>query len=119
MTRTLERMGHRVTGCSSPEVALEKFVADPDAFDLVVSDMAMPGLSGLELAERVLQVRPQLPFIITSGFVDAADVERARAVGVRQTIIKPNTVDELCGALAAILREQQVSTAATPVPTPA
>jgi CheY-like chemotaxis protein len=106
MTRTLERMGHRVTACASPVAALEKFMAGAYDFDLVVSDMAMPSLSGIELAERILAVRPQLPFIITSGFVDAADVERAHAVGVRQMIMKPNTVEELSVALAAILREQ-------------
>ncbi len=106
MTRTLERMGHRVTAYLSPAVALEKFMANADAFDLVVSDMSMPGLSGIELAERMLAVRPQLPFIITSGFVDAADVERAHAVGVRQMIIKPNTVDELSVVLATFLGEQ-------------
>lgn len=109
MTRTLERMGHRVTACVSPEQALQQFMAGAGDFDLIVSDMAMPGMSGMELAEQVLAVRPDMPFIITSGYIDVADAERAHAIGVRQMIMKPNTVDELSAALSAILQEQGVA----------
>jgi CheY-like chemotaxis protein/anti-sigma regulatory factor (Ser/Thr protein kinase) len=111
MSRTLERMGHRVTACESPEEALAIFIANPNDFDLVVSDMAMPVMTGIELAERMLAVRPQLPFIITSGFVDAADVERAQRVGVSQMIMKPNTVEELSLVVANVLRDQQIAAA--------
>lgn len=111
MTRTLQRMGHRVTACISPAEALQVFSANTDDFDLVVSDMTMPGMSGIELAAQVLALRPQLPFIITSGYVDAADVERAQAVGVRQMIMKPNTVDELSEVLGAILQEEVMASA--------
>jgi DNA-binding NarL/FixJ family response regulator len=71
----------------------------------------MPVMTGIELAERMLAVRPQLPFIITSGFVDAADVERAQRVGVSQMIMKPNTVEELSLVVANVLRDQQIATA--------
>lgn len=106
MTRTLQRMGHRITACTSPEQALKKILASDADFDLVVSDMSMPGMSGLELAQQVLAAKPQLPFILTSGYLDAADVERARAIGVRQMIMKPNTVDELGQVLSEILQGQ-------------
>ena len=109
MTRTLERMGHRVTGCASPEQALAVFTANADDFDLVVSDMAMPGMSGLELAGQVLGIRPQLPFVITSGYVDADTMARARDLGVKQMIMKPNTVDELGEVLHAILQDESVA----------
>jgi YesN/AraC family two-component response regulator len=74
--------------------------------DLVVSDMAMPGMSGLDLAVQMLAIRPQLPFVITSGYVDAAAMARAQEIGVRQMIMKPNTVDELSEVLSAVLKEQ-------------
>ncbi|MGC3982186.1 MAG: PAS domain S-box protein [Steroidobacteraceae bacterium] len=109
MTRTLERMGHRVTAYTSPEQALHEIEMGNDDFDLIVSDMTMPGMSGIELAERALSLRPDVPFIITSGYLDAADIERARALGVRQMIMKPNTVDELSIALATILQEEVAS----------
>ena len=111
MTRTLQRMGHRVTACAAPEQALAEFRNNADDFDLVVSDMAMPGMSGLDLAEQVLAIRSQLPFVITSGYVDAAAVVRAQEIGVRQMIMKPNTVDELSELLNAILREEGMANA--------
>jgi PAS domain S-box-containing protein len=110
MSRTLERMGHTVTACESPEQALAIFTASPDEFDLVVSDMAMPAMNGIELAERMLAIRPQLRFIITSGFIDAADVEHAQRIGVSRMIMKPNTVEELSLSVASVLREQQNAT---------
>lgn len=106
MSRTLQRMGHRVTACAVPEEALAVFKANADDFDLVVSDMAMPGMSGLELAVQMLAIRPQLPFVITSGYVDAATMARAQEIGVRQMIMKPNTVDELSEVLSAVLKEE-------------
>lgn len=109
MSRTLERMGHKVTACESPEQALTLFTDNPDEFDLVVSDMAMPIMNGIELAERMLAIRPQLRFIITSGFIDAADVEHAQRVGVSRMIMKPNTVEELSMAVANVLRDQRVA----------
>jgi|GEM_PF-2564677 len=111
MSRTLERMGHQVTACESPDEALRIFSENPDDFDLVVSDMTMPGMTGLELAERMLAIRPQMPFIITSGFIDANDVERAQRVGVNQMIMKPNTVEELSLVVANVLRDQQIGAA--------
>lgn len=108
MTRTLERMGHQVTPCISPDEAWAQVMSRGEVFDVVVSDMAMPGMSGIELAERVLAARPQLPFIITSGYIDAADIARAQAIGVRRMIMKPNTVEELSAALLAIVPDRQV-----------
>lgn len=106
MTRTLQRMGHRVTAYAAPEQALAALKANADDFDLVVSDMAMPGMSGLELAKQALAIRPELPFVITSGYMDAATMAMAEDVGVRQMIMKPNTVDELSELLNSILQKE-------------
>lgn len=105
MTRTLERQGHRVRGFNSPEDALQVFAEDPDAFDIVVSDLSMPGMSGIEMAERMMAMRLNLPVIITTGYVKPEDQERARAVGVRQIILKPNTVEELGTVIQQVLSE--------------
>ena len=55
----------------------------------------MPGMSGLDLAEELLRIRPDLPIIITSGYVRAEDVRRAEQIGVRDVVMKPNTVAEI------------------------
>jgi len=108
VSRVLQRAGHKVSGFIAPDEALEAFQKDPKDFDLIVSDMSMPGMSGLELARKVLAVRPDVPFIITTGFVRSEDYQAAMDIGVRQLILKPNTVDELSTAIQRVLQEQAV-----------
>ena len=111
LTRTLQRAGHKVSGYTTPEEAIQAFSDHPDDFDLIVSDMSMPGMSGLELAKKVFAIRPEVPFIITTGFVRAEDYQAATNIGVRQLILKPNTVDELSVAIQTVLQERVVADA--------
>jgi CheY-like chemotaxis protein len=111
LTRTLQRAGHQVSGFTSPEEAIHAFSDHPDDFDLIVSDMSMPGMSGLELARKIFAIRPEVPFIITTGFVRAEDYQTATNIGVRQLILKPNTVDELSMAIQTVLQERVVADA--------
>jgi len=106
VSRVLQRAGHRVSGFIAPDEALEAFQKDPKDFDLIVSDMSMPGMSGLELARKVLTIRPDVPFIITTGFVRSEDYQAAMDIGVRQLILKPNTVDELSIAIQRVLQQR-------------
>jgi CheY-like chemotaxis protein len=106
VSRVLQRAGHKVSGFTAPSEALDAFKLHPDSFDLIVSDMSMPGMSGLELARKVLTIRPNIPFIITTGFVRAEDYQAAKDAGVRQLILKPNTVDELSVAIQRVLQER-------------
>lgn len=100
MVRSLQRTQHCVEGFTDPHAALNAFRARPDDFNLVVSDMSMPGLSGFELAEAILAVRPHMPVVITSGYLRPEDYERARQMGIRELVLKPNTVDELSQVVA-------------------
>lgn len=95
VTRMMERMGYNVTGMTRPTEAIDAVRADPKRFDLVLSDLGMPGMSGMDLAEELLQIRPDLPIIITSGYVRAEDARRAEQIGVRDVVMKPNTVAEI------------------------
>ena len=95
VTRMMERMGYNVTGMTRPTEAIDAVRADPMRFDLVLSDLGMPGMSGIDLAEELLQIRPDLPIIITSGYVRAEDARRAEQIGVRDVVMKPNTVAEI------------------------
>jgi len=101
--RMLNRLGYSTRGYQDARLALDAVRADPGGFDLVVTDFNMPALSGLDVALELSRIRPDLPVVITSGYItDAMRAEALRA-GVRQLIDKPNTVDELCEAVHQIL----------------
>jgi CheY-like chemotaxis protein len=106
LTRILERLGYAVTGFIDAHSALDAFKADPDAFDVVVTDLSMPGLSGHDLAREVLKIRPALPVVMTSGYVRAADRELALQIGVRELVLKPDTAQALGEVLHRLLNEQ-------------
>jgi CheY-like chemotaxis protein len=95
MERRLERLGYKVTGCTVPQRALEMFRSRPHDFDIVLSDLSMPEMSGVELAREILQIRPGMPILIASGYVAPADNEEVRSLGLPDLLLKPNTVEEL------------------------
>ena len=101
--RMLERLGHQVAGFTVADKALEAFKAAPDSFHLVLTDMAMPGMNGIDFATSVLQVKPGALVVIASGYMDPRDQQRARACGVHECIRKPNTLDEMRDMITALL----------------
>jgi CheY-like chemotaxis protein len=111
LTRILERLGYAVTGFIDAQVALDAFKADPNAFDVVVTDLSMPGLSGHDLAREILKIRPALPVVMTSGYVRAADRELALRTGVKELVLKPDTAQALGEVLHRLLNGPQAATA--------
>ena len=107
MKRLLERKGYRVTGFTDPKKALEAVQADPDDFDLAVTDYYMPGMSGLEVAQALQKIRPDLPMVMASGYITEDLRAKAPGVGIRELIYKPNTVEDLCEAVARFANTQQ------------
>jgi len=103
MTRLLTRQGYRVAGFTRAEEALDAVRDDPQGWDLVITDLNMPGRSGLELAREVLGWNPHLPVAITSGYITDALHDQAGELGVREVIYKPNTVDEMLAAIQRVL----------------
>jgi CheY-like chemotaxis protein len=97
--RVLTRLGYLVTGHTDPVQALEEFRDRPGDFDAIITDVSMPTLSGFDLTREALAIRPDLPVIMTSGYVRKEDEEAAQQLGVREIILKPNTLDELGKAL--------------------
>jgi len=85
----LERLGYRVAPFVDSEQALREFRERPHAFDLLITDMAMPRLSGDELAREVLRIRPEMPIVLCTGFSDLIDAEKARSMGIREFLLKP------------------------------
>jgi len=85
----LQNKGYHVDIRTDPRQALALFESDPQRYDLVITDMAMPHLTGIELALKMLEKSPHLPVILISGFSDRVDRHRAMAMGIRMYIEKP------------------------------
>jgi PAS domain S-box-containing protein len=102
--RMLERIGYQVTACADPARALGLFNLRPRDFDAVITDLAMPGMSGLELARALLAVRGDVPILLNSGNAPPDVREAAFRMGIREMIQKPETIDELSHALDRVFR---------------
>jgi CheY-like chemotaxis protein len=102
--RLLERRGYRVSGYTNQDEALAALRVTPEAFDLVVSDFKMPGMSGLDVARAVRTIRADLPVVIASGFIDESLQMQAAGAGVRELIFKANAVEDLSEAFARVAR---------------
>ena len=89
MNNWLKRLGYEVVSCHGSEEALVAFEKDPDNFDLLVSDMTMPQMTGLQLAEKIKVIRPNLPVVICSGFSDKINENNWREKGVDGFVVKP------------------------------
>jgi two-component system, cell cycle sensor histidine kinase and response regulator CckA len=103
MRRMLEHLGHRVSAFMRSEDALAAFKASPEAFDLVLTDMSMPGMSGIEFAQSVLAVRPGTLVVIATGHMQDKDVDKARAAGVHEVIQKPGSLEEMAQTVSRLL----------------
>ena len=94
-TRILERLGYTITGKTNSTEALELFKEKPDKFDLVITDMAMPNMTGAEFAKKILKIQPGIPIIMCTGFSENVDPETAKSMGIKGYIKKPILTDEL------------------------
>jgi signal transduction histidine kinase/ActR/RegA family two-component response regulator len=101
--RILERLGYKVTSKTDSEEALEEFSARPEQFDLVITDMTMPKITGDRLARRLMDINPQIPVIMCTGFNEAITEEKALAMGIDKFVMKPVIKDELACAIRTVL----------------
>jgi signal transduction histidine kinase/CheY-like chemotaxis protein len=102
-THILEVLGYQVTGTAQPLDAVRQFAERPDAFDIVVTDLSMPGLSGFQLAQQLLAVRADVPIVMMSGNVGSEELAQARRIGVRELLLKPVGMDDLNRTLTRVL----------------
>ncbi|MEN6489725.1 MAG: PAS domain S-box protein, partial [Smithella sp.] len=85
----LSSLGYDVVGKKNSLEALELFSAFPEKFDLVVTDMTMPNMTGIDLAQKILRIKPGIPIILCTGFSETITQESIDSVGVRDLIMKP------------------------------
>jgi PAS domain S-box-containing protein len=107
--RLLERQGYRVSGYCNQRLALEAIAKRPEAFDLVVTDYNMPGMSGIDVASGVRAIRRDLPVALASGYITEELRGQAAEAGVRELIFKPNVVQEFCDVVARLVAESAIS----------
>jgi YesN/AraC family two-component response regulator len=87
--------------------ALEVFRAVPEKFDLVITDQTMPYLTGVDLAKKILEIRPDIPIIMLTGHSDLIDEQRAKALGIARFLMKPISLEEIAQAMGEILLERK------------
>ncbi len=104
----LERLGYAAQAESDPGAALAAVRSDPDAFDLVITDLTMPGMTGIDFARQIFKIRPDLPIVLATGYVTNLTPERARAVGICEVLAKPHTKQSLGQAVYAALNTVSV-----------
>jgi PAS domain S-box-containing protein len=99
----LERLGYHVTARTSSIEALEAFRAAPDKFDLVITDMTMPNMTGVHLAKNLIEIRSDIPVIICTGFSEKISADKATAMGIRGYVMKPVVRSELAKKIREVM----------------
>jgi PAS domain S-box-containing protein len=99
----LQRLGYRVDGCTDCLAALERFREDPYRYDLVISDMTMPKMTGDQLAREFLRLRPGIPIILATGYSSRIDPKQARGMGIGALLMKPLNLAELAVRIRQVL----------------
>jgi PAS domain S-box-containing protein len=103
----LRKSGYNVTYSTDSAQALEIFTENPDAYDLVITDMTMPCMTGIDLAKDIWAIRPDAPVILCTGYSNMIDEEQAKKEGVRRFIMKPLRNRELTKAVRDVLDEHK------------
>ena len=101
----LERLGYEVTSGINPVEVLETFRASPNRFDLIVTDMTMPGMTGDGLAKELMKIRPDIPVILCTGFSERITAEKARGMGIKELAMKPLVMKDLATTIRKVLDE--------------
>jgi PAS domain S-box-containing protein len=101
--QTLERLGYHATVRTSSIEALEAFRAAPEAFDVVITDMAMPNMTGDQLARKITAIRPDTPILLCTGFSEKLSPAEAERIGIRGVLLKPVLKSDMAAALRKAL----------------
>ena len=104
--KMLERFGYDVAIEQNPIEALEKFKERLNEFDLVITDMTMPNMTGAMLAIEIRKIRPDVPIILCTGYSDQIDEERAKQMGVQAFVMKPIVMQDLMATVRKVLDER-------------
>ncbi len=102
----LSNLGYRMTASTMPAEALELLANDPHAFDLVITDMTMPGMRGDQLARKIMEIRRDMPIILCTGFSEHINEKKALEMGIRAYVLKPLQMNAMSDTIRKVLDEQ-------------
>jgi CheY-like chemotaxis protein len=102
-TRMLEHLGYQVTTSNDSKEALDLFLSQPDRFDILITDLTMPGLNGAQLSKKILEDCPDFPIIMCTGFSETLDEKTAKALGIKSFLMKPVILSDLAHTIRKIL----------------
>lgn len=112
--KILMRLGYEVKRFVQPDQALADFQTSSQRYDLVISDFAMPGMSGNDFAAKLLKLRADVPIFIMTGLADPETQEQVKKTGVREVLFKPITADALAREVAQVLTKPNHSSSLVP-----
>jgi PAS domain S-box-containing protein len=99
----LEKLGYTVSTKNSSFEALEHFRKNPGRYDLVITDMTMPGMTGERLAREIMNIRPDMPVILCTGYSELITEESAREIGIREFVMKPLVTRQFANIIRRVL----------------
>jgi len=99
----LQRLGYKVTARTSSIEAFEAFRNNPGGFDLVITDMTMPNMTGKDLAMELMAIRPDIPVILCTGFSEQIGEKRAKEIGIRAFVMKPIVMSQIANTIREVL----------------
>jgi CheY-like chemotaxis protein/anti-sigma regulatory factor (Ser/Thr protein kinase) len=103
----LAGLGYDIVERTSSLEALKLFQLGPDRFDLVITDMTMPNMTGIELAREIMRIRPGIPVILCTGFSKAITPEMAKAIGLKDVVMKPLIKRQIAAAIRRVLDNEE------------
>ena len=106
----LEYLGYKVTTRTNSTEALEDFRLQPDIFDLVITDMTMPKMTGDKLAVELIKIRPDIPIILCTGFSELITKEKAENMGIKGFVMKPMLMPEIGIKIRQMLKSSSPTT---------
>jgi CheY-like chemotaxis protein len=102
----LENLGYQVTALTDSVEALDEFAKQPQNFDLVITDMTMPHMTGDELAQKLLDIKPDIPVILCTGFNEDITEEKALSMGIQKFVMKPVIKNDLATSIRTVLDQK-------------
>ncbi len=103
LVQVLQDLGYVITATTDSPQAYDLFRNAPEDFDLVITDLTMPAMTGIDLAEKIIQINPDFPIIMCTGFSELIAPQQARAFGVREVLFKPVARRQLATAIRKVL----------------
>jgi CheY-like chemotaxis protein len=103
----LQNIGYRVIGVTSSKEALNIFEAQPDVFDIVITDQVMPDLTGIDLVKKITHIRPNIPLILMTGFSESVSAEESENLGIDAYLMKPVDTRKMATTIRRVLEKKK------------